>query len=573
MRTPARLSIIFILALTLSPVGARADGGDAGWALGVGGAGDDRVNGITVGPDGTSYVIGTFAGTATFGATELTSAGDDDAFVASINGAAGEITWAIAIGGAGRDDGFGIARASDGSLFVTGSFVDDATVGPAPSEEEPAPTVTGTGRHMFIAKLGGDGTVLWARARGGSAGEFPRAIATTGSDDVVVGGSFTGTTSLGGGTIPSNGDHDAFVATYDGEDGRHLWSTSFGSTSFDRVTGVTVTPAGDVVTTGRFNDDMDAGGGTMSPGGAGDPFVIALDGATGTHRWSRVLETTGAANGRGIVAGDGGSIFVVGSFAGSALFTTPSVASKGGRDTFLAKIAPGGGVAWSVVGRGSGEDQLHGVTLDPAGDVGVVGTTAGAGGLNLGGGTLSSGGPGDVVTALFDGTTGAHVWSSVHGGPSLDHGAAAASSPTGMIVTAGWFEGNTTIGEAALSGGGEHGALAAIVGDDVPPVATIATPTNSILISIPGVQTNFITGTTTDDRIGIASVGATFATPVVAGLPTVVQATLSCTDERRSCTWSIEPPAVPGPYEVTVAATDRAGNVEAEPTSITVIII
>ena len=83
----------------------NADGSYA-WAKRAGGTGDDYGSGISSLSDGSSIVTGTFSG-ATFGGTTLTSAGEDDVFIAKLN-ADGSYAWAKQAGGGGDDYGYGI---------------------------------------------------------------------------------------------------------------------------------------------------------------------------------------------------------------------------------------------------------------------------------------------------------------------------------------------------------------------------------------------------------------------------------------------------------------------------------
>ncbi|MFZ4756464.1 MAG: hypothetical protein ACOYL4_10720, partial [Miltoncostaeaceae bacterium] len=105
----------------------NADGTWA-WVTQAGGTGDDYGYGVSALPDGSSIVTGFFDGTATFGSTTLTSAGNNDVFTAKMN-ADGTWAWATKAGGTGYDQGVGISAQPDGSSIVTGQFTDTATFG------------------------------------------------------------------------------------------------------------------------------------------------------------------------------------------------------------------------------------------------------------------------------------------------------------------------------------------------------------------------------------------------------------------------------------------------------------
>jgi hypothetical protein len=98
------------------------------WATQAGGSGVDGGKGVSVLPDGSSVVTGTFEGTAAFGATTLTSQGSQDVFTAKLN-VDGAWSWVAQAGGAGADTGFAVSALSDGSSFVAGRFSGTATFG------------------------------------------------------------------------------------------------------------------------------------------------------------------------------------------------------------------------------------------------------------------------------------------------------------------------------------------------------------------------------------------------------------------------------------------------------------
>ena len=85
-------------------------------------------NAVAVRSDGTAVVTGYFQGTASFGATTLTAAGSVDVFVTSLNGD-GSVAWAKAFGGSDYDRGYGVAVRSDGTAVVAGEFRGTASFG------------------------------------------------------------------------------------------------------------------------------------------------------------------------------------------------------------------------------------------------------------------------------------------------------------------------------------------------------------------------------------------------------------------------------------------------------------
>jgi sugar lactone lactonase YvrE len=108
---------------------AKADsGGNFLWATRAGGTSHDYGNGIVVDSSGNAYITGEFSGTSVFGATTLTSAGWDDIFVAKVD-SGGNFLWAKRAGGVSSVRGQGIAVDSSGNAYVTGGFSGTAVFG------------------------------------------------------------------------------------------------------------------------------------------------------------------------------------------------------------------------------------------------------------------------------------------------------------------------------------------------------------------------------------------------------------------------------------------------------------
>lgn len=76
---------------------------------------------IAIDSSGSLIVTGDLRGSADFGATAITSAGDTDVFVAKF-AATGEPLWAYAFGDAAGQHGQAVAAAADRSLWVVGDF-------------------------------------------------------------------------------------------------------------------------------------------------------------------------------------------------------------------------------------------------------------------------------------------------------------------------------------------------------------------------------------------------------------------------------------------------------------------
>lgn len=99
--------------------------------------------------------------------------------------------------------------------------------------------------------------------------------------------------------------------------------------------------------------------------------------------------------------------------------------------------------------------------------------------------------------------------------------------------------------------------------DHDPPVSTFTTPTFAVLLSLPGLPATPVMGRVTDVGTGVESVTVVFESIAGQGLRELEAAFVSCSDGRARlvCTWSANPPTIPGVYMVAVKSTDRLHNV------------
>jgi len=214
----------------------------------------DEAHAITVDADGNSYVTGFFGAPTVFGANEpnettLVPAGIPDVFVAKYTNS-GLLEWAKRAGGAGNDQGYGIAVDSSGRSYVTGIFDGPATFGAGESNE----TTLDSG-GVFIAQYEGDGRLGWAKRTGGTVG---RAIAVDQDGNPYVTGSFFfRNATFGEGeahqtTLPHVGESDIFVAKHTSS-GLLVWARAAGGDRAEEGLGIAVDGTGKSHVTGYFS--------------------------------------------------------------------------------------------------------------------------------------------------------------------------------------------------------------------------------------------------------------------------------------------------------------------------------
>lgn len=301
------------------------------------------------------------------------------------------------------------------------------------------------------ALFGVPGEALWFDPVGSSTGDYAREVFVDGADNVYAGGVFQGTITIGGQELTSAGSNDAFVAKLDADTGTAAWAVRFGSTDLDSTEGIAVDSDGDVFVVGKFKGTVNFGGGNLTSAGDNDVFVLKLDGASGTHLWSRRYGGTGNdGSGGAVVVDSTGAIVVSGAFGSAAINFGGSGLNNAGTgvgDLYLAKLANADGAhVWSVRIGGPASDTVTGLDVDASDNLVITGEFLGT--TNLGGTDLASAGMSDILLAKYSGATGAHLFSFRYGSTGADGGSDVAVDGMGKIVVTGSFSGTVSFGGA-----------------------------------------------------------------------------------------------------------------------------
>jgi hypothetical protein len=318
----------------------KADGTGLDYAGYIGGAEDENVQnfgGIAVDSAGNAYVTGdTNSPQATFPETvgpDLTfNGGSRDAFVAKVKADGTGLDYAGYIGGAGTDEGRGIAVDSAGNAYVTGRTGSPETS--FPETVGPDLTFNGGNFDAFVAKVNAAGTALdYAGYIGGADSEVGNGIAVDSAGDAYI----TGSAGSSEDTFP-NGNGFASL----------------------------LIPGPDQTFNGPF--------------GAGDAFVAKVNAAGTGLVYAGYIGGTDTDTGNGIAVDGAGNAYVTGATNSSeATFPVsggPDVTFNGFVDAFVAKVnAAGTGLVYGGYIGGAGIDQGFGIAVDGAGDAYVTGHT------------------------------------------------------------------------------------------------------------------------------------------------------------------------------------------------------
>jgi len=371
-------------AAKLSP-----DGAAIVYAGFLGGSDDEAGYGIAVDSSHRAYVTGgTCSSQATFpdgdgiGALpgpDLTyNAGNGgaefycDAFVAKINADGDELVYAGYIGGAGYDEGHGIAVDGFGHAYVIGST--NSSQATFPDVLGPDTTYNGNG-DAFVAKVRSDGSGLsYAGYLGGGGRDDGYGIALR--RDLIASGNFisivytplvTGRTESNATQFPTsvgpdtthNGWYDAFVARVNSDGTGLVFSGFIGGSSYDVGNGIAVDSSDYAYVTGATSSSQATFpvkiGPDLTYNGNGDAFVARVNKDGSNLLYAGYIGGNGLNNpnvlddfGSGIAVDSAGNAYVAGStFADETQFPDgngfgsvggPDTSYKDYSDAFIVKI-------------------------------------------------------------------------------------------------------------------------------------------------------------------------------------------------------------------------------------------
>jgi hypothetical protein len=210
--------------------------------------------------------------------------------------------------------------------------------------------------------------------------------------------------------------------------------------------------AGNVYTTGSFSGSVSFGGISVNSSN-GTCYVAKWSSASRSFAW--VKQAEGGFQFGKAIAVSGSSVYLSGTFMGTALFGPTTLTSAGARDVFVAKLSDtGAGADWSWAQRAGGSSDDMGRSLAVQGTSVYLGGSFYSSPASFGSLTLPNAGTNNLdgfVAKLTDaGSTGSFVWAQRMGGMGTEEVRALAVSG-GAVYLAGTYLGSAfSFGGASL---------------------------------------------------------------------------------------------------------------------------
>ena len=374
----------------------------------------------------------------------------------------GKQGWARTWGGntEGSDTAKAIAVSRIGAIYVAGIFYGTVNFNTNQKQKAVSRQTNGTS-DVYVCRYDPGGIFKWVRTFGGTGLDAGKGIATDGSGNVYVTGTFMGSVDFDPGTGvvlgASHGGDDVFLSKFNAE-GQLSWARTWGAAGDDTGNSVGVDKYGNIAVVGEFTGapampgvDFDPGLGTDLHKGKGetDCFMTKFD-PSGNH--IAVLVWGGndndycldvAVDNTGYVYASGGFFSNNLDFSGSPKPEGNTRSPNGGGDAYLCKYDFDGKIQWVRTWGKQGYDGGDGVAVDPTdGAVYVTGMFWLSADLSAGqvpGGVVKvSYGDMDGFVTKFD-KNGNFLWVKTIGGEDRDDYIDVAVSSGGFVYVTGIF--------------------------------------------------------------------------------------------------------------------------------------
>lgn len=312
------------------------------WTKHITGSGEELAFDVITTIDGGVAIAGSFKNELTIDGTMLSAPSpESSAWVAAFD-AAGTSTWIKPLSNSDGQAVTGICRATDGSIIATGTF----------SGAFPDSLLTSEGDDdVFVAKLDPTamGNVLDIFKLGNAAPQQSRRIGCLPDGGLALTGHFAATAGdddLGiGPPVDSVGLTDVFAVIVEADGTLRQRVFAGGSAFDDRLQGLAVDPAGNIVIAGFVQEEVELGGVKVQADGFGGVLVGKFT-ALGEPLWVRGYDGASADGADTVAVDDSGLVWLGGYFAGTIDFTpsentTPiTLTAQGLPDGFVVRLSP-----------------------------------------------------------------------------------------------------------------------------------------------------------------------------------------------------------------------------------------
>lgn len=189
----------------------------------------------------------------------------------------GNYQWAQRMGGKFMDAFSDVAADTAGNVYLAGIFSNsDATFGSTPLVSEDQKPNTILNMDKFVAKLDSDGSIQWVVNKIQTSGSG-RSLVIDPSGNVYLAGSIGRQEKIVDRVYNANGESDLVVVKL-ANDGKVKWVKTAGGPGREQVSGLALGPKGEILLTGTFQGTTTLAGKSFTSIGKNSIFVVKYPG-------------------------------------------------------------------------------------------------------------------------------------------------------------------------------------------------------------------------------------------------------------------------------------------------------
>ena len=340
-----------------------------------------------------------------------------DILVIKLN-STGDTIWKKTFGGSGSEEGSSITLTKDSGFVLTGS---------TNSRNGDFSGMNKGYNDIFVMKLNSSGDIVWKKTFGGSLDENGNSITTTKDGGFI----------LTGKTEPVDGDFSQIIGGSDifvmklNSSGDIVWKKTFGGSSDDEGSSITLTDDGSFVLTGyTWSNDGELNG--------SDIIVMKMN-SSGDIVWKKTFGGSDDEKGYSITTtNDGGYVLTGETYSNDRDF---SGMNKMNGNIFVIKLDENGDNVWKKTFGGSGDENGYSITTTSNGEIVLTGWTSSNDGdfSGMNKGSWIGYWIEDIFVLKLN-SSGDIVWKKTFGGSSNEWGHSIIStSDYGIVVTGGKY--------------------------------------------------------------------------------------------------------------------------------------
>jgi hypothetical protein len=364
-----------------------------------------------------------------------------------------QFAWIQTVGGANDEVIRGTFLDAQSNTYIAGTFRNTMNIG----EQS---LISNGFLDLFLAKLDANGSFLWQKSFGSSAGsDLAVDVDGDASGNMYVTGMFSRSINFGNGILLNAGssDDDVFVAKFNAN-GTCLWAKMGIGNGTDYGNEINLTPDNKVLTIGFANQGITFDNTTLN-NSTNYAMFVSKHNSNGALEWVKLFSSTGEVSGRGISSDANGNALITGTFKGTlTLGTTSLTAHSVNGDVFVAKLDANGNTLWAKRFGQTGENYARGIDSDDEGNIYVSGVYDSQ--ITFGSFSSISNGQKDIFLAKFD-VNGNAIWAKTLGGTGNEEGCEIEVNSNGNIFITGSYPGTITFNGESFTAKGQRDVFVA----------------------------------------------------------------------------------------------------------------